>query len=291
MEEEASGVAEQAAAPALDYTNPDQLIVLITEQGTSIGMKVVSALLIFLVGRWIVGLVVKAVRKSLARTEMEDTLEKFLCSMLNAVLMVVVLIATIGALGVQTTSLLAVLGAAGLAVGLALQGSLSNFASGVLIVLFRPYKVGDFIEAAGIAGSVKEVQIFTTIIHTGDNKKIIVPNSQIMNGIITNYSGNDTRRVDLVVGCGYDDDIDKVYKVLQDIIDSDERILKDPAPSIALNTLADSSVNFNVRPWVNASDYWGVYNGVTEQVKRKFDEAGLNIPYPQTDVHVYKHDS
>jgi small conductance mechanosensitive channel len=291
MDEEATAVSQQvAAAPAIDYTNPDQILVLVQEQGTDIGMKVVAALAIFIIGRWAVGIAVNIFRKALARTEMEDTLEKFLANILNAILMIVVLIATIGAMGVETTSLLAVLGAAGLAIGLALQGSLSNFASGVLIVAFRPYKVGDFIEAAGVAGSVKEVQIFTTIIHTGDNKKVIVPNSQIMDGTIINYSGNDTRRVDLVVGCGYNDDIDKVYKVLQDIIASDDRILKDPEPAIALNTLADSSVNFNVRPWVNAADYWGVYNGITEQVKRKFDEAGLNIPYPQTDVHVYKHD-
>jgi small conductance mechanosensitive channel len=290
MEEQATGVAEQVAAAPIDYTNADQIIVLVQEQGTAIGMKLFAAVAIFIVGRWVASIVVKMVRKALAKTEMEDTLERFLCNILSAVLTTVVLIAAIGALGVETTSLLAVLGAAGLAIGLALQGSLSNFASGVLIVMFRPYKVGDFIDAAGIAGTVKEVQIFTTIIHTGDNKKIIVPNSQIMNGIITNFSGNDTRRVDLVVGCGYDDDIDKVYQVLQGIIDSDDRILKEPAPAIALNTLADSSVNFNVRPWVNAADYWGVYNGITEQVKRKFDEAGLNIPYPQTDVHVYKHD-
>jgi small conductance mechanosensitive channel len=290
MADEATAAVEQAASAPIDFTNADQMIVLVQEQGTDIGMKIVSAVLIFLIGRWLAKIIVNTARKALTRTEMEDTLERFLCNMLSAVLMIVVVIATIGALGVQTTSLLAVFGAAGLAVGLALQGSLSNFAAGVLLVAFRPYKVGDFIEAAGIAGSVKEVQIFTTIIHTGDNKKIIVPNSQIMDGIITNYSGNDTRRVDLVVGCGYDDDIDKVYKVLQEIIDADDRILKDPAPAIALNTLADSSVNFNVRPWVNSADYWGVYNGITEQVKRKFDEAGLNIPYPQTDVHVYKHD-
>jgi small conductance mechanosensitive channel len=263
MEEEATGAAEQAAAPTIDYTNPDQLLVIVQEQGTDIGMKLFAAVAIFIVGRWIARIVVNMVRKGLAKTEMEDTLERFLCNILSAVLTTVVLIAAIGALGVETTSLLAVLGAAGLAIGLALQGSLSNFASGVLIIMFRPYQVGDFIDAAGVAGTVKEVQIFTTIIHTGDNKKIIVPNSQIMNGIITNFSGNDTRRVDLVFGCGYDDDIDKVYKVLQDIIHSDERILKEPAPSIVLNTLADSSVNFNVRPWVNSSDYWGVHNGIT----------------------------
>ena len=290
MEEDATGAVE-AVAPAIDYTNPDQVMVLVQEQGTDIGMKVVAAIAIFIIGRWLVHLAVNMVRKALAKTDMEDTLERFLCNILNAILMIVVLIAAIGALGVQTTSLLAVLGAAGLAIGLALQGSLSNFASGVLIVMFRPYKVGDFIDAAGVAGTVQEVQIFTTIIHTPDNKRIIVPNSQIMDGIITNISANNTRRVDLVVGCGYGDDIDKVYAVLKDIIDNDDRILSDPAPSIALNTLADSSVNFNVRPWVNKADYWDVYNDVTEQVKRRFDQEGLNIPYPQTDVHVYKHDT
>jgi small conductance mechanosensitive channel len=290
MEEEATGATDQASA-AIDYTNPEQLVVLVQEQGTDIGMTILAAVLIFFIGRWLAHLVVNIARQALARTDMEDTLERFLCNILNAFLMTVVIIATIGALGVETTSLLAVLGAAGLAVGLALQGSLSNFASGVLIVAFRPYKVGDFIEAAGVSGSVEEVQIFTTVLQTSDNKQVIVPNSQIMNGIITNYSAHDTRRVDLVVGCGYGDDVDKVYKVLQEIIADDDRILKDPAPSINLNTLADSSVNFNVRPWVNKADYWGVYNGVTEQVKRRFDQEGLNIPYPQRDVHVYQHDS
>jgi small conductance mechanosensitive channel len=290
MDEEASGAAEQAAT-AIDYTNPDQLIILVQEQGTDLGMKLLAAVAIFFIGRWLANLAVNMVRKALARTNMEDTLEKFLCNILNAVLMLVIIIATIGAMGVETTSLLAILAAAGLAIGLALQGSLSNFASGVLIVAFRPYKVGDFIEGGGVSGTVDEVQIFTTVLKTSDNKKIIVPNSQIMDSTITNYSAHDTRRVDLVVGCGYGDDIDKVYKVLQDIINSDERILKDPAPSIALNALADSSVNFNVRPWVKSADYWDVYNGITEQVKRRFDQEGLNIPFPQRDVHVYQHGS
>jgi small conductance mechanosensitive channel len=265
--------------------------VLVQEQGTDFGMKVLAAVAIFIIGRWLAHMVVNWVRKALARTEMEDTLERFLCNILNAFLMTVVLIATIGAMGVQTTSLLAVLGAAGLAVGLALQGSLSNFASGVLIVAFRPYKVGDFIEAAGVSGTVEEVQIFTTVLQTSDNKRVIIPNSQIMDGTIINYSAHDTRRVDLVVGCGYGDDVDKVYKVLQEIIADDDRILKDPAPLIALNTLADSSVNFIVRSWVKKADYFGVYNGVTEQVKRRFDQEGLSIPYPQRDIHVYQHDS
>ena len=289
MQHETAAQAIEEVAPAVDYTNPDQLMALLQEQGTDIGMKLISAILIFLIGRWVAKLIVNAVRKALDKTDMEDTLERFLCNMLNAVLLVVVIIAAIGALGVETTSLLTVVGAAGLAIGLALQGSLSNFASGVLIVMFRPYRVGDFIDAAGVAGTVEEGQIFTTILKTPDNKQIIVPNSQIMGGIITNVSANDTRRVDLVVGCGYDDNINTVYRVLREILDSDDRILKDPAPTVDLNTLADSSVNFNVRPWCKKEDYWGVYNGVTEQVKRKFDEAGISIPYPQSDVHMYQH--
>lgn len=287
--EEGSAAPATPAAPAIDYTNPEQIIELVVQQGPEIGMKIVTAILVFVIGRWLAQFATSLLRKALARTDMEDTLEKFLCNIAYTALLAVVIIATIGQLGIETTSLLAVLGAAGLAVGLALQGSLSNFAAGVLIVAFRPYKVGDVIEAGGETGKVNEVQIFTTILTTPDNKRVIVPNSQIMNGTITNYSANGTRRVDLVVGCGYSDDIDEVYKVLQDIINADERILKDPAPVIALNELADSSVNFIVRPWVSVADYWDVYNDVTEQVKRRFDAAGLNIPFPQQDVHIYQH--
>ena len=259
--------------------------------GTELGIKVLTAGAIFFIGRWIAQGVVSAARRAMTRMKMEATLEKFLSNILNAALLIVVVITTIGAMGVQTTSLLAVLGAAGLAIGLALQGSLSNFASGVLIVAFRPYKVGDFIEGGGVSGTVEEVQIFTTVLKTADNKQIIVPNSQIMNGTITNFSAHDIRRVDLVVGCGYDDDIDKVYSVLKGIVDNHPLILQDPAPGVDLNTLADSSVNFNVRPWCKSGDYWTVYNEVTEQVKRKFDEKGLNIPFPQRDVHIYNHEA
>ena len=173
--------------------------------------------------------------------------------------------------------------------GLALQGSLANFAAGVLIIMFRPYKAGDYVEGAGEAGTVKEVQIFTTTLHTPDNKVIIVPNGQMMNGVITNYSTNDTRRVDLVAGVGYGDDLDKVRKVLEELLASDDRILAEPAPKIAVHELADSSVNFVVRPWVKTSDYWPVYWHLTEQMKKRFDAAGINIPFPQRDVHVYQH--
>jgi small conductance mechanosensitive channel len=287
MEEEVTAAAD--AGLPVDLTNPEQVVVLVQEQGTEFGMAIISALAIFLIGRWAAHLVVKMVRRALHKTNMEDTLEKFLCNILNALLMIVVIIAAIGALGVQTTSLLAVLGAAGLAVGLALQGSLSNFAAGVLIVAFRPYKVGDFIDAGGVAGTVQEVQIFTTVLKSADNKKIIVPNSQIMSGTITNVTANENRRVDLVAGIGYDDDIDKAYAILNDILAKHPLVLSDPAPTVALNALADSSVNFNVRPWCKTEDYWTVYNEVTEQIKRRFDAEDVGIPYPQRDVHIYQH--
>ncbi|MGI9329958.1 MAG: mechanosensitive ion channel family protein [Gammaproteobacteria bacterium] len=267
-------------------SDPSEVSVSLIQQ---FGTNVLIALAIFFIGRLVAKWLTNLTRRIMAKTDMEDTLENFLCNLIYAVLMVVIVIATINQLGIQTTSLLAVLGAAGLAVGLALQGSLSNFASGVLIVAFRPYKVGDFIEGGGVSGVVEEVQIFSTIMRSGDNKKIIVPNSQMMAGEIVNYSANDTRRVDLVAGCGYDDDLDKVRQVLTDIVNSEERVLKEPAPTIAVLELADSSVNFVVRPWVATGDYWPVYFDLTEQIKKRFDAEGIAIPYPQRDLHVYQH--
>jgi len=255
--------------------------------GIDLGIKVATALAIFLIGKFIVRLVVRAVATIMQKQEVDKTLETFICNLIKTVLMVVVIIAAIGAIGVQTTSFIAIFGAAGLAVGLALQGSLSNFASGVLIVLFRPYQVGDWIEAAGISGSVEEVQILTTILKTGDNKQIIVPNSQVMNSIITNYSANETRRVDMVVGVSYDDDIDKVRKTLEELVAAEERILPEPTPTIAVSELADSSVNFIVRPWVKTADYWGVMFDLTEAIKKRFDNDGISFPFPQQDVHLY----
>ena len=255
--------------------------------GMDLGIKIVTALAIFFIGRWIVRMVVKGVRKGLQKAEVDTTLERFVCNLVNMALLVVVIIAAISALGIQTASFIAIFGAAGLAVGLALQGSLSNFAAGVLIVLFRPYKVGDWVEAAGVSGSVDAVQILTTILKTGDNKQVIVPNSQIMDSIITNYSAMDTRRVDMVVGVSYDDDLDKVHKTLKELVDADERILKDPEVKIAVSELADSSVNFVVRPWVNSSDYWGVMFDLTEAIKKRFDQEGISFPFPQQDVHIY----
>jgi small conductance mechanosensitive channel len=254
------------------------------------GINAILAVVIFFVGRWLVNLTVKVVKKMMAAADIEDTLEHFLGNLLYYMLMAAVVIATINQLGVETTSLLAVVAAAGLAIGLALQGSLSNFASGVMIVGFRPYKVGDFIEAGGVSGTVEQVQIFTTVLRTGDNRQVIVPNSQIMAGDITNFSANPTRRVDLVAGCSYDDDLDHVRKVLEGIVADDDRVLDEPATSIAVTELGDSSVNFIVRPWVKSGDYWAVRCDMTEQIKKRFDAEGLSIPYPQRDVHVYTHD-
>jgi small conductance mechanosensitive channel len=255
--------------------------------GIDLGIKVATALAIFLVGKFVVRLVVSGISKVMQKQAIDKTLETFIGNLVRTVLMVVVIIAAIGAIGIETTSFIAIFGAAGLAVGLALQGSLSNFASGVLIVLFRPYRVGDWIEAAGISGSVEQVQILTTILKTGDNKQIIVPNSQIMDSIITNYSANDTRRIDMVVGVSYGDDIDKVRKTLEELLAAEDRILPDPAPTIAVSALADSSVNFVVRPWVNTSDYWGVMFDMTEAIKKRFDKEGISFPFPQQDVHLY----
>jgi len=277
----------QNKALAFDWS---QAIDLVRTQGVELLINVTMAIAIFYIGKMVVGMIVRGMRNVMQRQEIDKTLETFVTNLVRIVLMVVVVIAAIGQLGIQTTSFIAIFGAAGLAVGLALQGSLSNFAAGVLIVLFRPYRVGDFIEGAGIAGVVEQVQILTTVLRTGDNKRIIVPNGQIMDSIITNYSANETRRVDMVVGVSYGDDIDKVRGVLQELVGADERILAEPACTIAVSELADSSVNFVVRPWVRTADYWGVMFDLTEAIKKRFDREGISIPFPQQDVHLYKAD-
>ena len=266
----------------------DVFILMLQTTGINFAIGLGKAIAIFFIGRFVVRLILKAISKIMQRQDVEDTLESFVLSLTRMVLMLFVIIATVGALGFQTTSFIAVLGAAGLAIGLALQGSLSNFASGVLIVLFKPYKVGDFVEAAGIAGVVEQVEILTTVFKTGDNKQVIVPNGQVMGSIITNYSANDTRRVDMVIGVSYDDDLDKVRATLEELIAADVRILAEPAHKIAVSELADSSVNFIVRPWVKSEDYWGVMFELTEAIKKRFDADGISFPFPQQDVHLYK---
>jgi small conductance mechanosensitive channel len=219
----------------------------------------------------------------------DPTIAGFVGHLTYILLLIFFVVAAVGQLGIQTTSFIAVLGAAGLAIGLALQGSLANFAAGFLMIIFRPFKVGDYIEGAGTAGTVEQIQIFTTLLKTPDNKAVIIPNAKLTGDNIVNYSTKGARRMDMVVGIGYDSDIDKARKILEELVTNDDRVLKDPAHKIAVVELADSSVNFVVRPWVNVSDYWDLWFDLTEKVKKRFDEAGIGIPYPQLDVHVYEH--
>lgn len=252
------------------------------------GVKIALALVIFYVGRIVVAAVVKVVERLLRNREMDEMLVRFLSSILRWVLLLFVIIAALSQLGIDTTSLIALLGAAGLAIGLSLQSSLSNFAAGVMIIVFRPFNKGDFVEVAGATGVIDNINIFTTTMTTPDNKEVIVPNGSILASNITNYSARDTRRVDMVFGISYDDDLRKAKKLLEEIIAGDDRVLADPAPVVALSELADSSVNFIVRPWAKAEDYWGLMWDTTEAVKLRFDEAGISIPYPQMDVHMDK---
>lgn len=252
------------------------------------GIKFIAAIAIFYIGRLIARFVSKGIHKIMEAQKVDKILESFVTNLVYWTLMTFVIIAAINQIGIQTTSLIAIMGAAGLAIGLALQGSLANFAAGVLIVMFRPYRVGDFVEAAGVAGSVVQVQILSTILKTVDNKQIVVPNAQIMNSIITNFSANETRRVDLVICISYNDDIDKTRTIIQELINADNRILKDPACLIAVSELADSSVNIAVRPWVKTADYMSVKFGLTETIKKRFDKEGISFPFPQQDVHIIK---
>lgn len=251
-------------------------------------VNIALAAVIFFAGRWLAKQLVKFLERLLRRSKMEDMLVNFVVSIANIVLLLVVVVAALDQLGVDTTSLIALVGAAGLAVGLALQDSLKNFAAGVLLIVFRPFKEGHFVEAGGVAGVVEHITIFNTVMRTGDNREVIVPNGAIYSGVITNFSARETRRVDMVFGIGYGDDLRKAKAVLEDILANDERILKDPAPVVAVSELGDSSVNFVVRPWVNSADYWNVLWDTTEAVKLRFDEEGISIPFPQMDVHLHK---
>ena len=259
--------------------------------GVDIALNFAIALLIFFVGKMIAKSVTKGLHTVLQKNKTDPILESFVCNLAYWTMMIFIIIAAINQVGIQTTSLIAIMGAASLAIGLALQGALANFAAGVLVVIFRPYREGDYIEAAGVAGSVVQVQILTTILKTGDNKQIVVPNGQIMTDIITNYSANDTRRIDMVVGVSYEDNLDTVRKTLADLVAAESRILADPECLIAVAELADSSVNFYLRPWVKSGDYWGVKFDLTEAIKKRFDKEGISFPFPQQDVHLYKEGS
>ncbi|MBD5778404.1 mechanosensitive ion channel [Pelagicoccus sp. NFK12] len=262
----------------------------IVEWAAANGLKILAAILIFVIGKWVVGKIRNGVKKTMEKKQVDPALVSFGTSILYYMLMIAVILAAIQQVGFQTTSLVAILGAAGLAVGLALQGSLSNFASGVLIIMFRPFRIGDVIDAGGHIGKVVEIGVLVTIMHSPDNKKIIVPNSSIMSGSITNITANDTRRVDMSVGVSYSDDLDKVTNIINDVLNADERVLKDPAPQVVVSALADSSVNFHVRPWTKKEDYWNVFFDFQKTIKQRLDSEGVSIPFPQRDVWMRKAD-
>ncbi len=250
------------------------------------GLRILGALTIFIIGKWAAGMIVKVIRSNMEKRETDPVLISFISSLTSGILMVLIIITALGTLGVETTSFAAVIAAAGLAIGLALQGSLSNFASGVLIIMFRPFRVGDFVEAGGTMGVVDEVGILFTILKTPDNKKIISPNAAVMGGNITNFSAHETRRVDMTFGVGYGDDLDKVEQVILKVLSEDPRILTDPAPTVAVSEHGESSVNFVVRPWAKTADYWGVFFDIHKKMKQRFDEEGISIPFPQRDLHI-----
>ncbi len=272
---------------SLNIDNLEQIIAKLTELGTVFGVKLLAAIVVFVLGRWIAIFLRNLLEKSMKRTDVDPTLISFSTNLAYVAMFAFVIIAAIAQLGIQTTSFIAILGAAGLAIGLALQGSLANFAAGVLMLLFRPFKVDDYIEGGGTAGTVKEIQIFNTILISPDNKTIIVPNAKMTSDKIVNYAQAGTRRVDMTFGIGYDADINAAKDILWDILKNEKRVLQDPEPKVAVIELADSSVNIVCRPWVKAADYWDFYFDMMETVKKRFDEGGITIPFPQRDVHVY----
>jgi small conductance mechanosensitive channel len=267
----------------------ENAIAIIWELLMIYGLKLIVAIAVLIVGRWIAKGLTGFTEKILNKKQVDPTIVSFVANLTYIALLVFVVLAALGQLGIQTTSFIAVIGAAGLSIGLALQGSLSNFAAGFLMIIFRPFKVGDFIEGAGVSGTVEKIQIFTTQLKTSDNKTIIIPNAKLSGDNIVNFSVKGTRRVDFVFGIGYDDDIDKARKIITNVIKNDVRVLKDPPPVIAVMELADSSVNFAVRPWVKGQDCWDLWFDVTETIKKRFDVEGISIPFPQRDVHVYSH--
>lgn len=252
-------------------------------------LNIALAIVVFVVGKWLALRITNFTVKLLEKQKnFDETLIVFFKNIIYYILLIIVVLSSLNQLGIQTTSFLAILGAAGLAVGLALKDSLSNFAAGVMIILFRPFKIGDIVNAAGITGKITEIHLFSTEFTTPDNQKILVPNSSITSSAITNINVHDKRRVDLLVGIGYDDDIKKAKEILQNLVSNNEKVLKDDGITVAVSELADSSVNFVVRAWVNTPDYWDVKFALTEAVKVNFDKEGISIPYPQSDVHIYK---
>lgn len=265
----------------------DETIQNITELGIVYGINLIAAIAIYIIGKWLAKVVANFTEKLMLKSKVEQTLASFVKHIVYALLLAVVIIAALNRLGVNTTSAVAVIGAAGLAIGLALQGSLANFAAGVMLILFKPYKIGDFIEAGGTSGTVAEIQIFNTLLNTPDNRRIIVPNSIITGGNIANWSAISHRRVDLTFGISYGDDMKKAKDILLKLVKDDSRVLSEPAPVVAVSELGDSSVNLVCRPWVKPADYWGVRFDITEKGKIALEKEGLTIPFPQRDVHTY----
>ena len=253
------------------------------------GPKLLLAIVTLIIGLWVIKLFFRAFGKTMERSKTDLSLQRFLLSLVGIFLKVMLVISVASMIGIQMTSFIAVLGAAGLAIGFALQGSLANFAGGVLILVAKPFKIGDFVEAAGYKGTVNEIQILNTALKTVDNKTVIIPNGELSNASITNYSTEPTRRVDMTFGVGYSDDLKKAKEILEGLLKSDSRVLNDPEPVVFVSELADSSVNFAVRPWCNSGDYWGIYFDMQEKVKLEFDKQEISIPFPQQDVHLYNH--
>ncbi len=268
--------------------NTEQILNQINQIALEYGPKLIGAIAVWIIGGWIIKALTSRFNKMLEKRETDESLKPFLQSLVGSLLKVLLIITVLGMLGVQMTSFIAILGAAGLAVGLALSGTLQNFAGGVIILIFKPFKVEDVIEAQGFLGKVSEIQIFNTILKTPDNKTVIIPNGGLATSSMTNYTTEPTRRVDWTFGIGYGDDVDKAKGVIKGLCDQDSRILKDPELFIAVSALADSSVNFAVRAWVNADDYWNVFFEMNEKVYKAFDREGLNIPFPQMDVHLHQ---
>lgn len=275
----------------LSSMSAQDLFKTIANGAVSIGLKIVIALVIFWVGRWLIRRVRKMMDRIMTRRNVDVSLRAFLISLVTITMMLFLIIITIGILGIDTTSFIALFASAGLAIGMALSGTLQNFAGGVMILLFRPFRVGDFIEAQGQSGTVKEIQLIHTLLNTADNKTILLPNGPVSTGIINNYSRESRRRVDWTFGIAYGDDYDVARGVLLELLEADERVAKDPAPFVALTALADSSVNIVVRAWVESGEYWNVYFDMNERVYKTFTERGLNIPFPQMDVHLYKEET
>lgn len=280
MEQESLGIIETLKLNIMGFiNNPEAIIAILT--------KIVTAVIIYWVGKKIAAFIANMVAKGLKKAEADQILINFLRSFIYFVLLAAIVVAALGQLGIKTTSLLGMLAAAGLAIGLALKDSLSNFASGVMIVIFRPFKLGDFVEVAGVSGKIEEIRIFSTFVVTGDNKLVIIPNGQITSDSIINHSAKSERRVDIPMGVSYEDDLKSARNIMMDIMHEHPLILENPAPSILMTELADSSVNFSVRPWAKTGDYWVVYSDLLEQFKAGLEAGGCNLPYPQTDIHLH----